>query len=416
MASLVVSPFNPQFAIRNPQLSLTLAPRPRPFKKLVPRLAVDANAQVWFHPGMATPDKTGGGPIPEGRRPRRRPRYAGTHPKRPDERYKELRPEAYPELIEHLRAKGKTPAGTHVPVLVREVMECLRPAPGEAVADCTMGYGGHALEFMQRIGPTGRLIGFDIDGAALERARPRLAAAGVPFSLYRSNFAGIGNVLAAEGLDGYDIVFADLGVSSMQVDDPERGFSYKHDGPLDMRMDDRARRTAADLLASLSVDDLSAALRDLADEPDHERIARAVAERRRRGKIARTAELARLIFDVKGLTRREWREQAAADPGVLHPAARTFQALRMLVNDEPARLKHLLRIAPTCLRPGGRLGIVSFHGGEDRLVKLALREGLEVDVYDAASDEVIRPGPEELRANPRSASAKFRWARKARGS
>jgi 16S rRNA (cytosine1402-N4)-methyltransferase len=163
------------------------------------------------------------------------------------------------------------------------------------------------------------------------------------------------------------------------------------------------------------VDDLSAALRDLADEPDHERIARAVAERRRRGKIARTAELARLVFDAKGLTRREWREQAAADPGVLHPAARTFQALRMLVNDEPARLKHLLRIAPTCLRPGGRLGIVSFHSGEDRLVKLAVREGLEAGIYEATSDEVIRPSPEELRANPRSASAKFRWARKASG-
>ena len=376
----------------------------------MPRFVVDADARVWFHPGMATPERN------EGHRPRRRPRYSGTHPKRLEERYKELRPEAYPQIIEHLRAKGKTPAGTHIPVLVPELLEHLRPAPGDAVADCTVGYGGHTLEFMRRIGPTGRLIGFDIDGTALERARPRLAAAGVPFSLYRSNFAGIGNVLATEGLGGYDIIFADLGVCSMQVDDAERGFSYKHDGPLDMRMDNRARRTAADLLAALSVDGLSAALRDLADEPDHERIARAVADRRRRGKITRTAELVRLVFEVKGLTRREWREQAAADPGALHPAARTFQVLRMLVNDELARLKHLLRIAPVCLRPGGRLGIISFHSGEDRLVKRALREGLAAGLYAAACDEVIRPTPEELRANPRSASARFRWARKARGS
>jgi 16S rRNA (cytosine1402-N4)-methyltransferase len=343
----------------------------------------------------------------------RRPRYSGTHPRRFEERYKELQPDAYPDTIEHLRAKGKTPAGTHVPILVAEVMDALAPAAGDVVADGTLGYGGHALEFMQRIGPDGRLVGFDVDAAALARARPRLESAGVPFSLYRSNFAGIGNVLATEGIAAHHIIFADLGVSSMQIDDPARGFSYKHDGPLDMRMDDRATRSAADLVQSLAESDLAAALTDLADEPDAALVARAIVQERRRAPIATTGQLVQLVFRAKGLTRRGWREQTARDPAALHPAALVFQALRMLVNDEPARLKHLLRSAPACLAPGGRLGIISFHSGEDRLVKHALREGLRTGIYAAASDDPIRPTPEEIRSNPRAASAKFRWARKA---
>jgi 16S rRNA (cytosine1402-N4)-methyltransferase len=343
----------------------------------------------------------------------RRPRYGGTHPKKFQERYKELQPETYPETIEHLRAKGKTPVGTHVSVLVEEVMAALEPAAGDVVADGTLGYGGHALEFMKRIGPTGRLVGFDIDAAALERARPRLAAAGVPFTLYHSNFAGIGNVLPTEELQGYDIIFADLGVSSMQVDNPRRGFSYKHDGPLDMRMDERLKRTAADLVATMEEKPLAEALTELADEPDAEAVAKAIIDQRRRRPITTTSELVRTIFDAKGMTRRDWRQLAEARPTALHPAALTFQALRMLVNDELARLKHLLRSAPACLRPRGRIGIISFHSGEDRLVKLALREGVRDGTYAAAAEDVIRPKAGEMASNPRCASAKFRWARKA---
>jgi 16S rRNA (cytosine1402-N4)-methyltransferase len=318
----------------------------------------------------------------------------------------------YPEIHKHVRAQGRTPAGTHVPVLTAEVLAALGPAPDELVADCTTGYGGHAIEFMKRIGPTGRLIGFDVDASALERVRPRLQEVGTPFSLHRSNFAGLANVLGREGIDGYDIVFADLGISSMQVDDPARGFSYKQDGPLDMRMDDRLKRTAADLLATMPEADLAAALKELADEPDAARIAARLVEARARQPIARTLDLVRFVFEAKGLSRRTWREQAADGESRLHPAALTFQALRILLNDELAALRHLLRIAPQVLRPSGRIGIVTFHSGEDRLVKTAFRDGLATGAYASAADEVIRPSSKEIHDNPRSASAKFRWARR----
>jgi len=360
--------------------------------------------------------------------PRRRQRYPGKCPRRFDQRYKELDPDRHPDIQQHVRGQGRTPAGTHVPVLVAEVMAALPPGPGDTVVDCTVGYGGHALEFLRRIGPTGTLLGFDLDAAELERTRERLmAAVGPHIILRRGNFAGIDRALAEEGLGAADIIFADLGVSSMQVDDPARGFSYKFDGPLDMRMDSRIPRTAADLLRILPEAKIAAALSDFADEPDAESIARRIVEERGRRPIARTLELVDLVFAVKGLTRRKWRMPCATaglsgrvEPGEsrdrgddLHPAARTFQALRILVNDELAALRQLLRVAPACLKASGRIGIVSFHSGEDRLVKHAFREGLEVGAYSAIAEDVIRPGPEERRANPRSASAKFRWAAKA---
>ncbi len=342
---------------------------------------------------------------------RRRPRYRGTHPRRLEERYKELRPDAYPGIQARVRARGGTPAGTHVPVLVNEVLECLDPKPGEIVADCTIGYGGHAAEFLGRIRPGGCLIGFDLDAGQLERTRARLdGVEDARIRLYHSNFAGIARVLRAEGLDGYDILFADLGVSSMQVDDPARGFSYRHDGPLDMRMDERTRKTAADRLASMTAEELSAALRDLADEPDHEPIAEAVVRHRAQRPIERTLQLVDLILEAKGTSRREWRRRARR--GELHPAARTFLALRILVNDELAGLAQLLRDAPWCLRPGGRIGIITFHSGEDRLVKKAFRQGLRSGDYAAIAEEVVRPTRQERRDNPRSTSAKLRWARK----
>jgi len=347
-------------------------------------------------------------------RPRRRPRYSGTHPKRFEHRHKELDPAAHPEIHEHIRAQGRTPAGTHVPVLVEEVLTALHPAPGEIVADGTIGYGGHAVEFLRRIGPTGRLIGLDVDGAQLERTAQRLAAEpNAPVvRLHRSHFAGLGKLLNAEGLDGYDVILADLGVSSMQVDDPARGFSYKHDGPLDMRMDDRLVRTAAGVLQSWSVEDLSAALRELADEPDHERIARYIVERRKTEAVTRTSQLVRLVLAAKGLSRRAWQQRADAQPGDLHPAARTFQALRMIVNDELAGLEQFLRTAPWCLRAGGRIGVISFHSGEDRRVKASFRDGLDRGIYAETSPDPVMAGEAETRSNPRSRSAKLRWARK----
>ena len=342
---------------------------------------------------------------------RRRPRYSGTHPKQFAEKYKELAIDNHPELLAHLLAKGKTPAGTHVPVMVEPILAALSPAPGEAVADCTLGYGGHAAAFLERIGPTGKLVGLDIDGAELERTRQRLADRGAAVSVYRSNFAGLGAILQKEGLEGADIIFADLGVSSMQIDNPARGLSYKHDGPLDMRMDDRHRQTAADLLAALSEQKLSEALWELADEPDHATIARQIVARRAVEPLATVAQLVDLVLAVKGLTLRDWKRLVRETPGLLHPAARTFQAIRIFVNDELGALKALLRAVPYCLRPGGRIGIISFHSGEDRLVKKTFAAGIAEGIYRAAAPDVIVPDRDEIAANPRSRSAKFRWAR-----
>ena len=344
-------------------------------------------------------------------KPRRRPRYSGTHPKQFAEKYKELAIDDHPELLAHLRAKGRTPAGTHIPILVEPILAALAPAAGEVVVDCTLGYGGHAAAFLERIGPAGRLVGLDIDGAELERTRQRLADRGAAVSAYRSNFAGLGAILQKEGLEGVDIIFADLGVSSMQIDNPARGLSYRHDGPLDMRMDDRHRQTAADLLAALSEQKLSEALWELADEPDHAAIARQIVARRDGEPLATVAQLVELVLDVKGLTLKEWKRLVRETPGLLHPAARTFQAIRILVNDELGALKALLRAAPYCLRQGGRIGIISFHSGEDRLVKKAFAAGVTDGVYRSASEDVLVPDGEEIAANPRSRSAKFRWAR-----
>jgi 16S rRNA (cytosine1402-N4)-methyltransferase len=363
---------------------------------------------------------------------RRRPRYAGTHPRRFEHRYKELNRDAFPQMQQHIRGQGRTPAGSHVPVLVDEVMAALQPSPGEVVLDCTLGYGGHAEEFMRRVGPTGRLIGLDLDGAELRRTGERLASIGVPVtlhgtaistaeswtaslapvSLHRSHFAGMGKVMAAEGLTGFDVVLADLGVSSMQIDDPSRGFSYKHDGPLDMRMDDRERRSAGDILATIDHHDLAAALWDLADEPDHERIADVIVAKRRSRPIRRTSELVSLVLEAKGLTRGQWREIAEHEPAALHPAARTFQALRMLVNDEANGLTQFLRVVPYSLSPSGRVGVITFHSGEERRVVEAFAKGVAEGAYEAVSEQPHRPSPRELRANPRSRSARLHWARR----
>ncbi len=355
-------------------------------------------------------DGTGNGGQPPEKHQRRR-RYSGTHPKKFEEKYKEHNISAYPEIKAHLRAKGKTPAGSHIPVLTKEVIACLQPKSGDIVVDCTVGYGGHASEFIKHIGSSGKLIALDVDNAELERTRGRLNGKSVPVSFYRSNFAGIGKVLKKENLDGCDIIFADLGVSSMQIDNPERGMSYKNDGPLDMRMDDRLKQTGADLLNSLSEEEISEAFWELADEPDHKKIAHAIVTQRCEQVITQTSQLVDLIFDAKGIDKKIWRqERRSSKSNSLHPAALVFQALRILVNDELGCLRELLRAAPYCLRPGGRIGIISFHSGEDRLVKHSFRDGVRNGIYHLAAENPIVPQIKEIHSNPRSASAKFRWA------
>lgn len=343
-----------------------------------------------------------------GRKHRRRKRYPGSHPRRFEQRYKELAGDD--DMVRHVRRRRRTPAGSHVPVLMKEVIDALAPRPGQIVADCTLGYGGHATALARAVSPGGRVIGLDVDPLELERTRKRMEALDLPITFHHSNFAGIAKVMAAEGLDGYDVIFADLGVSSMQIDDPARGMSYKHDdAPLDMRMNPQRQQTAADLLMSISREELSRALWELSDEPDHETIAQWIVGQRQAAPITTTGQLKRLIFAVKGTVEKVWKKQSSYSDS--HPAMRTFQALRILVNDEMSAIGRLLDLAPQCLRPGGRIGVISFHSGEDRLVKRAFRDGCRQGVYAECNRRVIRPGSREEHRNPRSSSAKFRWAR-----
>lgn len=306
------------------------------------------------------------------------------------------------------RGERSTPAGTHRPVMLDEVLDVLRPMPGNVVVDATLGGAGHAEELLRRIGPSGRLIGLDRDPENLPAAQERLAKLGHPFQLHHANFAAMPTVLAEAGLTIVDLLIADLGMSSIQVDEPQRGFSYRRDGPLDMRMDRSRGRTAADLLAGLPEAELTAALAELGDEPHAAKIASAIVNARTRQRVERTEQLARLIQETVGET--DWRLHPRPGRWQTHPAARTFQVLRLLVNRELPSLEALLRVLPDCLAPGGKAAIISFHSGEDRLVKAAFRTGLANQVYSAICPEPLRPTFSERTANPRARSAKLRWA------
>ena len=347
-------------------------------------------------------------PTPDALPPhQRRPRYRGTHPRRFGEKYKELAPGQYPDLVAHVRSRGQTPAGQHVPILTEELLSVTAPRPGERGVDCTLGWGGHAERVLARLAPGGRLLALDVDPLELPRSEARLRALGHDeraLVVRHTNFAALGAVLHEVGWpDGADFVYADLGVSSMQLDGPARGFSFQHDGPLDMRMNPEHGPSAAQWLARATAAELAAALSELADEPHALPIARALAAQR--GTLDTTRALARAI--------------RLALPAHLAPEAadlsvrRAFQALRIEVNRELAALDAWLRQLPTCLRPGGRAAALTFHSGEDRRVKLAFQQGLRDGTYAAVCDEVIRPSPAEQRSNPRSSPAKLRWARRA---
>src|SRR5581483_2725414 len=311
------------------------------------------------------------------------------------------------------RVRRSTRQGEHKPVLLAEVLAALDPQPGQTVVDCTLGFAGHSAELLRRVAPDGLLIATDLDPGNIGPARQKLEPVGGLFALHHSNFAGLPHVLAAEGASGVDCLLADLGMSSMQVDDRGRGFSFMRDGPLDMRMDPTRGRTAAELLNTLPAEELAAVLRDLGDEPQAEAIAAAVVDRRKTKPVERTGELRELVEAAAPVRIDRTPGAAPERKQKLAPVTRVFQALRILVNRELANLQQLLRILPDVLNPGGRAAVISFHSGEDRLVKAAFREGLRAGVYDAISEEPVRPTFEERRENPRSRSAKLRWARRA---
>ena len=333
---------------------------------------------------------------------RRRPRYSGKNPRRYEDKYKEHNPERYAETVAKVRASGKTPAGQHVPILLPEILSALRIQPGELAVDCTVGYGGHATELLKSVQPSGALLALDQDPIEIQRTEERLRKQGFPeetLIVKRQNFAGIRRALDEVGwLDGADAILADLGCSSMQFDDPSRGFSFKHEGPLDMRMNPQRGLPARDLLRRSDAARLAELFQENADEPRAALLAQALS-----GKdLSTTTQLAAAIRSA--LPSRV--EEDERDSTV----RRVFQALRIAVNEEFSVLDTFLRQLPTCLLPGGRVVILTFHSGEDRRVKHAFREGLQAGHYQSINDEVIRPGPQELRDNPRSSPAKLRWA------
>jgi 16S rRNA (cytosine1402-N4)-methyltransferase len=332
----------------------------------------------------------------------RRPRYRGKNPRRFEEKYKERDPARHPATIAKVLASGKTPAGSHRPIMVVEVLEVLAPKPGEVAVDGTLGYGGHAQEILPHLRPGGRLLGLDVDPVELPKAEARLRAQGFGsgvFSAHRGNFAGLAKVLAQAGLGGADIVFADLGLSSMQLDEPGRGFSFKLEGPVDMRMNPARGQPASDLLQQICPDALASLLSGNADEPNAAVLAQALAGKR----FETTTSLAAAIRAALPRSREEERELSVR---------RVFQAIRIAVNDEFSALDAFLRVLPACLNPGGRVGILTFHSGEDRRVKKAFQMGLREGHYAAIAENVIRPAAGERRANPRSVAAKLRWARR----
>lgn len=334
---------------------------------------------------------------------RRRPRYAGKNPRRFEEKYKEHDPERHADTVAKVIASGKTPAGSHRPIMVAEILEVLAPKPGEVAVDCTLGYGGHAQEILARLQPGGHLIGLDADPIELPKMEARLRALGfgpAVFTAHRSNFAGLPQVLATAGVAGVDLIQADLGLSSMQIDNPARGFSVKFEGPLDMRMNPRRGQPVSAFLERLRPDALAELLVENADEPNAAPLAAALAGKR----FATTADLVRAIRTALPRLKKENLDLAIR---------RVFQALRIAVNDEFSALETLLRHLPACLSPGGRVAILTFHSGEDRRVKKAFAAGLRDGVYADIAHDVIRPTPTERNANPRSAPAKLRWARRA---
>lgn len=337
-------------------------------------------------------------------KPPRRPRYSGKNPRAFHEKYKELDPERYAADVEKVIASGKTPAGTHRPIMVEEVLECLRPQPGDVAVDCTLGGGGHTRAILERVLPGGRLVGIDADPMELPRTESRLRAAGFGadvLSAHVSNFAGLPKVLASENIDVADVILADLGVSSMQLDNPDRGFSYKVPGPLDMRMNPLRGEPASKLIARLSEEQLAEVLDENADEPHAGLIAKLLKQQ----PLETTQALERTLR--LGLPKAD---PSIDESDVKMSSRRTFQALRIAVNQELSALDSLLRLLPRYLAPGGRVAILTFHSGEDRRVKKAFQAGAREGVYAKVAADVIRATMDEVRANRRASPAKLRWA------
>lgn len=341
---------------------------------------------------------------------KRRVRYSGTHPKTYKEKYKELNPEKYADTVARVIQKEGTPAGMHIPIMVKEILDFLQIQPGQQGLDATLGYGGHTGEMLKCLENQGHLYALDVDPIESEKTRERLEKLGYGpeiLTVRLQNFAEIDKVCEETG--PFDFVLADLGVSSMQIDNPDRGFTYKADGPLDLRLNPQQGISAAQRLADISREELEGMLIENSDEPyAHEIAAKVIAEQRRGKKIDTTFGLRGVIESALAFLPEEERAEA-----VKKSCQRTFQALRIDVNREFEVLYEFLEKLPGVLKPGGRAAILTFHSGEDRLVKKSFRQLCRQGVYREVSGDVIRPTAEECRRNSRARSTKLRWAIKA---
>ena len=340
----------------------------------------------------------------------RRPRYKGTHPKAYKDKYKELQPEKYADTVEKVMQKGSTPAGMHRSICVNEILEFLAIKPGQTGLDATLGFGGHSQAMLQCLEGQGHLYATDVDAIELPRTQQRLEYNGYGpeiLTIRHLNFSQIDEIARESG--PLNFVLADLGVSSMQIDNPERGFSFKFDGPLDLRLNPEKGISAAERLSTISVDELEGMFIENADEPNAATIAKAIIAQRNKGiEITTTTQLQEIIkaalIKIPGSNSKE---------ALKKTCQRCFQALRIDVNDEYEVLYEFLEKLPAVLAPGGRVAILSFHSGEDRLVKKSFQRFFREGVYREVAPGPLRPSAEECHANGRARSAKLRWAIKA---
>lgn len=339
----------------------------------------------------------------------RRVRYSGTHPKKFSEKYKEQNPEKYADTIEKIISKGSTPAGMHISIMVQEILDFLQIKPGQKGLDATLGYGGHSTEMLKCLKGEGHLYALDIDPIEITKTKERLALRGFGpdiLTIKQINFANIDEVAAEAGK--FDFILADLGVSSMQIDNPARGFTYKAEGPLDLRLNPEKGESASERLAHMTFDEIAGMLVENSDEPYAEEIAEEIIRQQKKGSIKTTTELRDTIkCALQFLPVKEQKE------AVKKAFARTFQALRIDVNSEFEVLYSFLEKLPDVMVPGGRAVILTFHSGEDRLVKNAFKGYFRDGIFSDISKEIIRPSADECSRNPRAKSAKMRWAIKA---
>ena len=325
---------------------------------------------------------------------KRRVRYKGKYPRKFEEKYKELQPEKYGDTIAHVIQKGNTPAGMHISIMVKEILDFLKIQPGETGFDATLGYGGHTKAMLEQLQGRGHIYATDVDAGYGEEI----------LTIRLQNFCTIDEI--AKEVGGFDFILADLGVSSMQIDNPNRGFSFKVDGPLDLRLNQQQGISAAERLDTITREELAGMLYENSDEPYCEELARAITDEIRKGhRIDTTTKLREVIEKTLDFLPEKEKKDT-----IKKTCQRTFQALRIDVNREFEVLYEFMEKLPGALKPGGRVAILTFHSGEDKLVKQALKEGYRNGIYADYAKDVIRPSAEECVQNGRARSTKMRWA------